>query len=564
MKTTACAASLAALCLVHAACAPASYEEPSGDEANRTREGLQVCAKGSTSKGIDVSEHNGHVDWAEVKASGRTFAFARVSDGLDYVDTEFAANWAGMKAAGLVRGAYQYFRPGQDPVQQANLLLSKIGTLGPGDLPPVIDVETANGQSGTTVVNGVRAWVDRVKAQTGRDPIIYAAAGFWDTLPSTAQFAPYPLWVANYGQQCPYLPGTWTKWSFWQSSESGSVPGVSGAVDLNHWNGTLEELLALASGAAPLGPGCTSDDHCHHGAPGAATVCANTGAAAGHCIDGCHTDADCPAGGTCDESQAHWQCTNAPPALGTPCTSDAQCGGPGSARVCGASSHTCIIGCHADADCPASTACDTSGAAWFCAPTDKPENGCPVLTYPSGIKIQTVPNAAMTATYEGHLKAGETAPKCFLDVTKLYDPDTHETYDLSVEVAAHFQLAELVGTEVDQGYGNFVLLSPAAVASLEAFRQDAGVPVYVNSGYRSPKHQEDVCESICGDPYGCPGLCSNNSRHMWGDAFDLPLEFYGTYYTQLACDDGFKFAYLESGTHLHVDQNPAYAQCVQQ
>jgi hypothetical protein len=170
----------------------------------------------------------------------------------------------------------------------------------------------------------------------------------------------------------------------------------------------------------------------------------------------------------------------------------------------------------------------------------------------------------MTASYMGHLKTGETAPTCFIDVGNLHDPVAQATYDLSVHVAAHFQLVELVGTEVNQGYGNFVLLSPAAVQSLEAFRESVGGPVTVNSGYRSPKHQEDVCNSLCGNPYGCPGTCSNNSRHMWGDAFDLPTTFYSSYYTNLACQDGFKFTYLESGTHLHVDQNPAYATCVMQ
>lgn len=619
MKKIAGALALFALPLVHGACAPGGAEESPSDPANRSTEGLQVCAKGSTQKGIDVSEHNGTVSWTKVKAAGRSFAFARVSDGLDYPDDTFADNWSGMKAAGLVRGAYQYFRPGQDAVKQADLLIARVGALGAGDLPPVIDVETANGQSGATVVKGVRAWIDRVKARTGRDPIIYAAAGFWDTLPGTAQFAGNVLWVANYGQQCPYLPQTWSKWAFWQSSDTGSVSGVAGAVDVNVFNGTLAELMALGSGGGTAT--CKTDDDCHHGAKGAAVICANTGAVAGQCIDGCHGDTDCPAPGTCDTTLPHWQCTNAPLALGAACTTDAECGGPGSARVCGASSHTCVIGCHGDADCPSGTACDKSGSAWVCAPTTLPlgapctadsqcggpgdarvcstsshtcikgchldadcpsgttcdeskspwqcatapaPSGCPVLTYPSGIHIQTVKSAATTASYNGHLKPGEKAPECFLDVSKLHDPVAQQTYDMSVSVAAHFQLSELVGTEVDQGYGNFVLLAPAAVASLEDFRQDVGGPVSINSGFRSPKHQEDVCVSICGDPYGCPGLCSNNSRHMWGDAFDLPLAFYSSYYTNLACEDGFKFAYLESGTHLHIDQNPAYAVCVQQ
>ncbi len=86
----------------------------------------------------------------------------------------------------------------------------------------------------------------------------------------------------------------------------------------------------------------------------------------------------------------------------------------------------------------------------------------------------------------------------------------------------------------------------------------------VNSGFRGPKHQESVCKGLCGNPLGCAGTCANNSRHMWGDAFDLPMTFYNTADTKLACASGFKYTYLESGTHLHVDQNPAYATCVMQ
>jgi hypothetical protein len=193
-----------------------------------------------------------------------------------------------------------------------------------------------------------------------------------------------------------------------------------------------------------------------------------------------------------------------------------------------------------------------------------PPNGCPVLAFPSGAKIQTVKDAATTASYANHLASGQTAPECFLDTTNLVNPDTGQVYDLTVPVATHFQLTELVGTEVSQGYGHHVLMTPSAVEALEKFREAVGVAVSVNSGFRSPLHQEAVCKGLCGNPLGCPGTCANNSRHMWGDAFDLPLEFYTAHDEDLACTAGFKYAYLESGTHLHVDQNPAYPTCVKQ
>ncbi|MFT3771468.1 MAG: GH25 family lysozyme [Minicystis sp.] len=491
---------------MYAACAPAGPDDVDGDDTDTTEDEVRVCAAGTTLKGLDVSVYQGKVDWAKVKASGRSFAFARVSDGTSHLDTQFAANWAGIKAAGMVRGAYQFFRPSQDAVAQADLMVSKIGTLAPGDLPPVIDVEDDDGLSGTKVVNAVRTWVDRVKAKTGVDPIIYSASGFWNALPNTAQFAGQTLWVANYTTQCPSMPTPWKKWAFWQNSESGSVPGVTGHVDTDFFNGTLADLQALAKGSPAAAPACTTDADCNQGAAGTGLVCSNTGATAGHCIEGCHADTDCPGGQSCDESQSPWRCASDQPV----------------------------------------------------------EEPCPVLTFPSGIKIQTVKDAATTASYAGHLGSGQTAPACFLDVTNLHNPDTNQKYDISVNVAAHFKLSELVGTEVDQGWGHFVLVSPAAVAALEAFRVAVGGPVSVNSGYRGPKHQESVCESLCGDPLGCSGTCANNSRHMWGDGFDLPMSFYSSKYTKLACAAGFKFTYLESGTHLHVDQNPAYATCVMQ
>ena len=211
-------------------------------------------------------------------------------------------------------------------------------------------------------------------------------------------------------------------------------------------------------------------------------------------------------------------------------------------------------------DGDAATLGDAGGATQDAGGT----GACPVLVYPSGVKIQTFRDAATTASYAHHLAPGESAPTCFLDADNLLDPDTGEVQTLKLNVSANFQLEELVGTEIDQGYGHFVLAAPAAVAALQKFRDDVATSVDVISGFRSPAHQEAVCKSLCGNPLGCPGTCANNSRHMFGDAFDLPLAFYTSRDEQLACDAGFKFAYLESGTHLHVDQNPDYKTCVKQ
>src|ERR1700744_2597326 len=106
-----------------------------------TAEGLSVCPGSTTLTGVDVSTYDGTIDWGKVKAAGNAFAITRVGDGLGG-DNTFDANWAGIKAAGMVRGAYQYFEAGDDPTKEADILLAKIGTPADGDLPPTLDLET--------------------------------------------------------------------------------------------------------------------------------------------------------------------------------------------------------------------------------------------------------------------------------------------------------------------------------------------------------------------------------------------------------------------------------------
>ncbi|HEY1586777.1 MAG TPA: GH25 family lysozyme, partial [Polyangia bacterium] len=208
---------------------------------------VTVCP-GSTVQGIDVSEFQGSINWSAVKAAGKEFAFIRVSDGT-YQDPDFATNWAGAKAAGLLRGAYQFFEAGDDPITVADQFLAKIGTLGEGDLPPVLDVEVTDGQSAATMKANMEAWLAHVEAKTGRSPFIYVSPGFWPNLGSPNE-SHYRLWVANWGVTCPSLPaGGWSTFQMWQKADNGSVSGISGNVDLDEFNGTLAELQAIAGGA---------------------------------------------------------------------------------------------------------------------------------------------------------------------------------------------------------------------------------------------------------------------------------------------------------------------------
>src|ERR1700728_5326112 len=72
---------------------------------------LTACANGQTLQGVDVSHYDGTVNWTQVKAAGISFAFAKATESDNDIDPTFATNWAGMKAAGVVRGAYHFFDP---------------------------------------------------------------------------------------------------------------------------------------------------------------------------------------------------------------------------------------------------------------------------------------------------------------------------------------------------------------------------------------------------------------------------------------------------------------------
>jgi lysozyme len=225
------------------------------DVESKLEQAATVCGSGSEVKGIDVSYYQGNIDWAKVAGDGVKFAFIRASDGLNTPDTKFDTYWAQAKANGILRGAYQYFRPGQDVIAQADLLLARIGTPEPNDLPPVIDVESDGGLAPATVAAKVKQWIDHVEANLGVKPIIYTGFYFWrDEVGAPAFGAGYPLWHAQYTTAaCPNIPAPWSNWAFWQYTDAGRVNGISGNVDTNRFNGTYQDLLALTQPAAPCG-----------------------------------------------------------------------------------------------------------------------------------------------------------------------------------------------------------------------------------------------------------------------------------------------------------------------
>ncbi len=237
---------VALVALAAVGCGADAGQEPLGEQESP----VVVCHASPTVEGIDVSEFQGSINWSQVKGSGRAWAYARIGDGT-YMDSTFDANWPAMKAAGVLRGAYQYFEPGEDPTTQANIVVSKIGVLGAGDLPAMIDVEATGGQTATTIAAHIATWLSVVEKGTGKKPIIYTGKYFWqDHVADTTQFNGYSLWLAAYVSGCPDTPDAWSDWKIWQYTSTGSIPGISGNVDHDVFAGTLADVQALAGAGA--------------------------------------------------------------------------------------------------------------------------------------------------------------------------------------------------------------------------------------------------------------------------------------------------------------------------
>ena len=217
------------------------------------------CELGPTVRGVDVSYFQEAIAWRRVRQAGVQFAFIRVSDGAATWDPRFVDNWHGARRVGVLRGAYQFFRPEESAIAQADLMIAAIRR-DRGELPPVIDVETDGGKRPAELAAGIRAWVERVRTELRVEPIVYTGPDFWRERVGGADLTGQPLWLAHYTPSCPTIPSPWMRWTFWQHTDRGAVPGIDKPVDLNLFAGdylALEELARRSRLAEPAAASAT-------------------------------------------------------------------------------------------------------------------------------------------------------------------------------------------------------------------------------------------------------------------------------------------------------------------
>lgn len=205
-----------------------------------------VCMpSGFSVHGIDISHHQGSIDWKALTRARQGqfpihFVFMKASEGGDYGDKVFQANFDSAKTHGFIRGAYHFYNPKTDPIRQADFFIHSV-KLDSGDLPPVLDIEQ-RGKDEETLRRDLKRWLDRVEEHYQVKPILYTSYRFKTRYLNDSVFNSYPYWIAHYYVDSVEYKGNW---KFWQHTDVGLLPGIREKVDLNIFNGSLEELMQM-------------------------------------------------------------------------------------------------------------------------------------------------------------------------------------------------------------------------------------------------------------------------------------------------------------------------------
>ena len=201
--------------------------------------------------GIDISHHQGNINWSELREKGLInetpirFIMIKATEGSTRVDENFKDNFYQAREYGFTRGAYHFYSVHSPAKRQAEFFIKNV-KLENGDLPPVLDVEhKPKNQTDDAFKASILEWLDIVEQHYGVKPIIYTYYKFKTRYLSDPVFDQYPYWIAHYYVDEVEYEGPW---KFWQHTDVGRLPGIDGNVDFNIYNGSFYELRKLTIG----------------------------------------------------------------------------------------------------------------------------------------------------------------------------------------------------------------------------------------------------------------------------------------------------------------------------
>jgi GH25 family lysozyme M1 (1,4-beta-N-acetylmuramidase) len=196
-------------------------------------------------QGIDVSNNQGKIDWTLAGDAGYEFAFIKRSEGTDFVDQFFDANWKGAKDNGLVRGAYHFGRASVNSGHtEAKFFVDLVKDWQTGDIA-ILDLEDDKVPAGAGLADYTVDFCETVRSLIGFAPMIYTGTYYLTDhgMIGDARLGGYGLWLAAYQTTPPPAPAPWDFWAVWQYNDHGRVPGIAGDVDINLFNGPRSQLV---------------------------------------------------------------------------------------------------------------------------------------------------------------------------------------------------------------------------------------------------------------------------------------------------------------------------------
>ena len=210
-------------------------------------------------RGIDVSHHQGAIDWSAVGRGGLAFAYVKASEGAGLKDPRFEENWRGAQQAGLAPGAYHYFSLCQSGAAQARNFLEAVAPVNGPMLPPAVDLEFAGNcrarPSPMALRRELDAFIRTVKNGLGVAPAVYVTETFWADY-HDAVALDTELWVRSvvFAPQRSFG----SAWRLWQYASRARVDGVRGPVDLDAFNGTEADWRSYLRERLKLKPDATA------------------------------------------------------------------------------------------------------------------------------------------------------------------------------------------------------------------------------------------------------------------------------------------------------------------
>ena len=185
----------------------------------------------STINGVDVSHHNGKINWKKVKSEcpNLTFVYVKCTEGATYVDPVFKANVDGAHGQGFNVGVYHYFRMTSGAQEQFRNFRKNLDAVEL-NLIPMVDVEKDDGKSRGELQDSLRIFIALIEDTYGVKPMLYGTNSSYNKY-CAPEFNEYPMYIGRYGDNAPVVKGV-GHYTIWQYSESGKINGIPKPVDL--------------------------------------------------------------------------------------------------------------------------------------------------------------------------------------------------------------------------------------------------------------------------------------------------------------------------------------------